>query len=184
TPALGQRFAGVVAAQGGVAGSFTGLEQPESGLPPGSRLDTLYGAQTVDLVVTPARYGDLGAAGLPQSRNQRAVGKALHATRPAAGVRPERAATELFPALAPLPGEQIETALDSLSGRVHAEALDAAAAGQRLLQSVLRTRLARPPEGRRTSPTVGEPTAADPPDPSDSPVAWAQFVGSSGEQRA
>lgn len=184
TPALGQGFAGVVAAQGGVAGSFTGLEQPESGLPPGSRLDTLYGAQTVDLVVTPARYGDLGAAGLAQSRNQRAVGKALDSTRPAAGVRPEGAAAELFPALAPLPGEQIATALDSLSGRVHAEALDAAAAGQGLLQSVLRTRLARPPEGRRTSPSVGEPTAADPPDPSDSPVAWAQFVGSSGEQRA
>ena len=142
TPHVGQRIRGVITSNGSVTGSFASLSQPTDGLLPGTRLDTLYHTASVDLVVTPQSYGDLAALGMTQTVNQAAVGSALDTIRPVAGVRPSGAAAELFPALAPLGADQIAPALDSLAGQIHADVLDAALAGQRLLQSVVVTRMA------------------------------------------
>ena len=120
TPTIGQQFAGVVTAQGGILGSFDGMQQPGAGLPPGTRMDLLYNPQSIDLVVTPASYGNLGAAGITASPNENAVGAALDSFRPAAGIRPTGAAAEFFPALATLAGDQIPGALNSLSGEIYA----------------------------------------------------------------
>ena len=89
TPALGQKFTGVIQADGGVLGSFDRLTQPE-GLRAGTRFDTVYNPTSVDLYVTPAAYGNLAAAGVDQTDNQARVGGALDAIRPAAGVRTRR----------------------------------------------------------------------------------------------
>lgn len=142
TPTLGQRFSGVITTAGGIAGSFDTLSQPDSGLLSGTRFDTIYNALSLDLVVTPEQYGNLAAAGLSPNINQRSIGAALDAIRPAAGVRPTGAAAILFPSLAPLSSDEILTALDMLSGQVHGDALDVSLGGQRLLQSALHSRLA------------------------------------------
>nr|WP_042669386.1 autotransporter-associated beta strand repeat-containing protein [Methylobacterium sp. B34] len=95
TPALGQRF-GVLTAQAGLSGSFSGLAQPAAGLPAATRLDALYAATGLDLVVTPAAYGSLAGLGLAQTGNARAVGAALDLARPAAGTRPDAARARVF----------------------------------------------------------------------------------------
>ncbi|MEE7492151.1 hypothetical protein MOTC310_17390 [Methylobacterium oryzae] len=89
TPALGQRF-GVLTAQAGLSGTFTGLAQPAAGLPAGTRLDALYAATGLDLVVTPAAYGNLAGLGLAQTGNARAVGAALDTGAHAAPPRRDR----------------------------------------------------------------------------------------------
>ncbi|MDP1750301.1 MAG: hypothetical protein Q8L22_12650, partial [Reyranella sp.] len=101
TPVLGQQFA-VVSAQGGVQGSFAGLAQP-AGRPSGTRFDALYAPSSVTLVLTPAAYGNLGAAGLAQTANQTSVGQALDVLRPAAGLRLSGMAQSLFAPLYSLP---------------------------------------------------------------------------------
>jgi len=120
TPTIGQRFAGIIMAQGGVLGGLDGLQQPGAGLPPGTRMDLLYAPQSIDLVVTPASYGNLGAAGITATGNENAVGSALDSFRPAARIRPTGVAADFFPALATLPGNQIPGALASLSGEIYA----------------------------------------------------------------
>jgi autotransporter-associated beta strand protein len=124
TPALGQQFT-VIAAQGGVSGSFAGLAQP-AGLAPGTRLDALYAPTTVTLVATPVAYGNLAAAGLPQTANQSAVGRALDALRPAAGVRMGGASNALFAPLYALPGTALGDTLDQLTPSLYGDALLAA----------------------------------------------------------
>ena len=49
-PSVGQRF-NVIHTDAGVTGSFAGLTQPSSGLPAGTRIDTIYSATDMDLVV-------------------------------------------------------------------------------------------------------------------------------------
>ncbi len=84
TPPIGQTFA-VITADGGISGGYSGLTQP-TGLAPGTRFDALYGANTLTLVVTPNTYGNLTLAGLSESATDAAVGRALDAIRPAAGI--------------------------------------------------------------------------------------------------
>ena len=107
TPAIGQGFA-IVQAEGGVQGQFDAVAQPGAGQG-GTRFDLLYGADAVTLVATPAAYGNLAAAGLPQTPNQAAVGAALDAMRPDAGPRLAGEAGAVFGSLygmggAALPG--------------------------------------------------------------------------------
>lgn len=141
TPVLGQSFR-VIQAEGGLLGSFTGLTQPAAGLPAGARFDALYGPNTLDLVTTPASYANLAPLGIDQRRNQAAVGGALDAIRPAAGVRMEGDATATFGALYALPAAAIAPALDQLSGVVHADALAGALAHRRMLGAVTTQRMA------------------------------------------
>ncbi len=96
------------------AGSFAGLAQP-TGLAAGTRFDALYGPSSVSLVVTPASYGNLGAAGLPQTPNQVSVGQALDVLRPAVGLRMSGLSQSLFAPLYSLPAASIPQALDQLS---------------------------------------------------------------------
>lgn len=124
TPALGQQF-NVIAAQGGVLGGFTSLTQP-AGLAGGTRFDALYAPTTLNLVVTPASYGNLGQAGLPQTANQSSVGRALDAIRPAAGLRMGGATGALFAPLYTLSGASIPQALEQLSPTIYGDMLLAA----------------------------------------------------------
>jgi len=170
-PEIGQAFPGIVIAGGGILGSFDTLDFPEDELPEGMRMDIIYNPQSIDLLVTPAEYANLEPVGVRQTSNQRGVGLALDAIRPAAGVLPTGAAADLFPGLAPLSAEQLPLALDSLSGQLHADILDSAAAGQRFVQSVFRMRLVELTAGNPDLPGFGE-------------SFWMQGLGSVGERRA
>ncbi|KAF0103103.1 MAG: outer membrane autotransporter [Rhodospirillaceae bacterium] len=127
TPSIGQQFM-VVAAEGGVQGSFAGLTQP-AGLGAGTRFDALYAPSSVSLVVTPASYGNLGAAGLPQTASQASVGQALDVLRPAAGVRMSGLAQSLFAPLYSLPAASIPQALDQLSPSLYGDMILSARQG-------------------------------------------------------
>lgn len=139
-PVIGQSFR-VIQAQGGLLGSFAGLTQPTDGLPAGSRFDAIYGANTLDLVLTPARYGDLSAFGVGLRVNQAATGGAVDAIRPAAGPRMEGDAATTFGALYALPASAIPAALDQLSGVVHADALAASLAHRRMFGAATTRRM-------------------------------------------
>ena len=127
TPSIGQQFA-VVVAEGGVQGSFAGLAQP-AGLAAGTRFDALYAPSSVSLVVTPAAYGNLGAAGLFQTPNQVSVGQALDVLRPAAGLRMSGLSQSLFAPLYSLPAAAIPQALDQLSPSLYGDMMLSARQG-------------------------------------------------------
>ncbi len=109
-------------------GSFSGLNQP-AGLGAGTRFDALYAPSSVSLVVTPAAYGNLAAAGLSQTPNQTSVGQALDALRPAAGLRLSGMAQSLFAPLYSLPGAAISQALDQLSPTLYGDMMLSARQG-------------------------------------------------------
>ncbi|WP_165184392.1 autotransporter outer membrane beta-barrel domain-containing protein [Caulobacter soli] len=138
TPALGDRF-NIIHADGGVTGAFSTLDQPASGMAAGTRFDVLYRSSDLDLVVTPAAYGDLAALGLGQTSNQRAAGRALDARRPAAAEIVQ--AGSVFGALYGLSPQQIGPALDQVAGAVHGESLLAGMAVQRHFSAILDDRL-------------------------------------------
>jgi len=119
TPQVGQLFQ-VVTAEGGVSGSFDGLDQPTDGLAPNTRFDVLYRDNAVLLAVTPGSY-----AAFAGSRNAVAAGHALDIVRGPAGVRNNSASVKLFDGLAGLDGGHIALTLEQLSGSIHADALDA-----------------------------------------------------------
>jgi len=127
TPSIGQQFT-VVTAEGGVQGSFAGLAQP-AGLAAGTRFDALYGPSSVSLVVTPAAYGNLGAAGLPQTASQMSIGQALDVLRPAAGLRMNGLSQSLFAPLYSLPAASIPQALDQLSPSLYGDMMLSARQG-------------------------------------------------------
>lgn len=127
TPSIGQQFS-VVAAEGGVQGSFTGLAQP-AGLAAGTRFDALYSPSSVSLVATPAAYGNLGAAGILQTSNQVSVGQALDVLRPAAGLRMSGLSQSLFAPLYSLPAASIPQALDQLSPSLYGDMMLSARQG-------------------------------------------------------
>ncbi|MGX9965735.1 autotransporter domain-containing protein [Roseomonas sp. F4] len=141
TPVIGQSFR-VIQAEGGLIGSFAGLTQPTEGLPAGARFDALYGSNTLDLITTPASYANLAPLGIGQRGNQVAVGGALDAIRPAAGLRMEGDTATTFGALYALPASAIAPALDQLSGSIHADALAASLAHRRMLGGGIAQRMA------------------------------------------
>ncbi|TWA72460.1 outer membrane autotransporter protein [Azospirillum brasilense] len=148
TATLGQSFT-IVQADGGVSGSFAAVTQPTAGLEAGTRLDTLYGANTVRLVVTPTNYAVRGG-----TRNQQAAGAAVDALRPAAGARLEGVAAPLFSGLYGLPGSGIAGALDQLSGKLHADTLAADRTSRRLFGSAVESRLSALRGGEASSSGV------------------------------
>ena len=136
TPSLGQGFA-IVAAAGGVLGHFATVEQPATGLPAGTRFDTVYGANQITLYLTPSSYADLATTGLDQSANERAVGAALEALRPEAGLPAAGDLGLAFAALAPLGDGAIQDALDSLGPELHADMMLAGLSTRRLFGDLL-----------------------------------------------
>lgn len=141
TPALGTVLS-AVAAPGGIYGSFSGLAQPASGLPAGTRFDTLYTPTTVSLVVTPSAYGNLAAVGLAPTGNENSVGAAIDAIRGTPGVRAGGSAGTLLGALYPLPAASIPAALDGLGAKIYGDASFAGLAQQRLVADAVSDHMA------------------------------------------
>ncbi|MEW5424973.1 S8 family serine peptidase [Amorphus sp. 3PC139-8] len=120
-PALGQELLFVQVDDGTVAGSFDRLSQPASGLSAGTRFDVLYYPSVLTLAATPESYADLSALGVGQTGNETALGAALDAARPAAGVRPDAGEIDLFNTLYTASAGELDQGFSSLTGQVHAE---------------------------------------------------------------
>jgi uncharacterized protein with beta-barrel porin domain len=127
TPPISSQFQ-VINAAGGVLGSYSGLTQP-AGLAAGTRFDALYAPTTLTLVITPAACGNLPLAGIGETSGEQAVGSALDALRPAAGLRISTAQAALFYPLYTLTATQIPGALDRLSPVVYGDGLMATRQG-------------------------------------------------------
>ncbi|NYZ13323.1 autotransporter domain-containing protein [Azospirillum sp. RWY-5-1] len=140
TPVLGDRFT-IIAAAGGVSGGFAGMTQPTAGLAAGTRLDTAYTATTVELFATPTAYADLSPLGLSQTANQRAVGAAVDALRPAAGTRGGDAVNAAFLSLYDQDATGVLRALEQAGGTLHADALSAGLSAGRLFGRAVENRL-------------------------------------------
>ena len=166
TPSLGQQF-NVVAADGGVVGGFTSLTQP-TGLAQGTRFDAVYGASTVNLVVTPAAYGNLGQTGLPQTSNQSSVGRALDAIRPAAGLRMNGATASLFVPLYALSATSVPQALEQLSPTIYGDVVLAARGIWRGFAEQVTGQLDARRRGRRAGTTAPGPNGS---------TAWTSGFG-------
>jgi autotransporter-associated beta strand protein len=121
TPPIGQSFT-VVSAAAGIAGSYAGLAQPQ-GLAAGTRFDTLYAPNFLSLVVTPAAYGNLPGAGIAETSTEAAVGAALDANRPAAGVRIPASQAALYQPLYAQTGAAIPAVLQQLAPTIYADNL-------------------------------------------------------------
>lgn len=121
TPSLGTSFS-VIQASAGLSGSFSSLAQPTDGLAAGTRFDALYGANSLNLIVTPAAYGNLVANGLLTTAHADAVGRALDSVRPAAGRALGGPMGSLYTNLYALDPAALPSALRHLSGEVHASA--------------------------------------------------------------
>ncbi|MFA5984424.1 MAG: autotransporter domain-containing protein [Methylococcaceae bacterium] len=147
SPVIGTPFAGVVQAAGGISGSFASLTQPADGLAPGTRFDIVYQPTEIDLYATPAAYANLAAAGLSETQNQIAVGGALDALRPAAGTLPASGTKPLFDALYPLNGTRVKSALDQISGVLHADTLQSSLISRRLFGAAVAARQATARDG-------------------------------------
>lgn len=120
-PGLGEEFAFVQVPDGTVAGSFSSLTQPSDGLPASTRFDVLYYPSVLTLAATPASYANLATLGIGQSGNEAALGAAIDAARPAAGVRPATADNDLFNTLYTASEADLVAGFSSLTGQVHAE---------------------------------------------------------------
>lgn len=136
TATVGQSFT-IVTASGGVLGRFNGLARPGEGLPADTRLDVLYDATDIRLIVTPVNYS--AYAGTP---NQRGVAVAVDALRPAAGVRIPDAMAPLFSGLYTLDRGGIGSALHQLPGELHADTLMADLSNRRLFGQAVSNRQA------------------------------------------
>jgi len=137
TPSMGQLFH-LINAAGGLSGSFSSLTQPD-GLPSGLIFDTVYGANTVDLVVTPADYGQLGPLGVTATLNRTRTGAALQALRPAPGTRGANSA--FLNVLYPLGAADLTSALDQIGTALYGQILEGSL--QALRRAELASRQAR-----------------------------------------
>jgi autotransporter-associated beta strand protein len=131
TPTIGQSFT-ILYAAGGISGSYTGLAQP-AGLGAGTRFDALYGGTTLTLAVTPSSYADLGLAGIAETSTQSAVGAALDATRPAAGLAMSANAAALYTPLYGQTAATLPTTLQQLSPSIYADGIMTSLAGWSLV---------------------------------------------------
>ena len=124
-PSLAQRF-NVMVGVAGISGSFAGLTQPTAGLPTGLTLDLVYSTSSLDLIFTPADYGQITAVGIGYTPNRARTGAALQALRPAAGVRPVGDVAAVYPALFSLDAAGLTTALDQIGTNVYGQLLEGA----------------------------------------------------------
>lgn len=143
TPAIGDRFE-VVTAQGGVAGAFAQLVQPEAGLPENARFDVVYGPSSIILAVTPERLALIAG-----KLNGQAVGAALDTTRPDPAARPAAGATPVASRLAGLDLAEIGQTLGAVAGETHAVGLDALISTSRSLTAQTQDRLRQAPGAER-----------------------------------
>ncbi|WP_043879055.1 S8 family serine peptidase [Azorhizobium caulinodans] len=140
TPSLGSSYT-VIQTSAGLAGSFSGLAQPASGLPTSTRFDALYTPTSLSLVVTPLSYGTLAANGLASTANTNATGAALDSFRPTAGVAMAGTTGLLFGNLYTLTPAALPYALAQLSGEAHASAAAQVFEDARQVRSAIYDRL-------------------------------------------
>ena len=168
-PALGSTWP-ILTAAGGVSGSFAALTEPTGGLAPGTRFDLLYGGNAISVTVTPSLYGGLAAAGVVESRSERAVGGALDAVRPAPGVAMDPAQLAVFGRLYTLRADSIAAGLDELAPSIYPDAMIAARDAWYLMASAVSGRLAAQ-RGLAADRSTG--TAAGP----DGSTIWVSGLG-------
>jgi subtilase-type serine protease len=140
-PSLGSGYP-ILTAAGGVSGGFNALIEPTTGLAAGTRFDTLYGRNTISLVVTPSFYGNLGAAGVAESNSERAIGNALDAIRPVPGPALDPAHAALFGPFYTLPAGSITVGLDELAPSIYADAMVTARNSWYLMANAVSSQLA------------------------------------------
>ena len=167
--ALGSAFP-ILTAAGGVSGSFSALTEPGNGLAAGTRSDTLYGRNTVWIATTPSLYGNLVAAGVPESSSESAIGGALDAVRPAPGMALDPAHAALFGPLYTLPAGGITVALDELAPSIYPDVMITARNSWYLMANAVSGQMA----ARRG--LAAEHTANSAPGP-DGSVIWVSGLG-------
>lgn len=121
-PVYGDRFRVVSTANStGVTGAFGAVTDPGTGMPTNSRFDVIYGANFIDLTLTPASMGAFARAyGLKNMVN---AAEALDGVRPAQGVNLGNNKGQYFDGLYGLNPSQLALALLQSSGQIHAVAL-------------------------------------------------------------
>jgi subtilase-type serine protease len=167
--ALGSAFP-ILAAAGGVSGSFGALTEPASGLAAGTRFDTLYGSNTVWVATTPSLYGNLTAAGVAESSSESAIGGALDAIRPAPGTALDPAHAALFAPLYTLAPGSIAVGLDELAPSIYPDVMITARNSWYLMASAVSGQMA----ARRG--LAAEHTANSAPGPDGSTI-WVSGLG-------
>lgn len=126
SPALGQGFE-FVSAYGEVSNSFTTLEQPATGLLPGTQMDVVYSSNMLKLYVTPASYANIGAASVSSNANRDGLGRVLQGIRPAPGLRETDIVRKaLFDFLAPQTTSSLPVSMDQLAGVSYVQLLGVA----------------------------------------------------------
>ncbi len=163
SPPIGQAFT-VVQAEGGVAGSFASLTQPD-GLLPGSRLDALYHPQALTLYATPATYTNLNPFGIGLTPNQRQVAIGLDALRPAPGLRTDADRTAVLATLFSQVPAALPPLMTRLAGTIYGDALmvgidrsrafGEVIAGEMAARRGMASRATVAEEGRRTAWAIG-----------------------------
>jgi outer membrane autotransporter protein len=94
-----------------------------TGLAAGTRIDAVYAPTVLDLIVTPAYYGNLSLAGLSETANQAAVGNTLDAFRPAAGVSMNATQSAIYTPLYMLPGSAVTPTIEQLSPTIYGDSM-------------------------------------------------------------
>ena len=116
SPTVGQGFV-VVAATGGVLGSYDSITQPSSGLLAGTRFDTVYGSNAITAYATPSAYSNLSAAGVASNNNRQQLGGFLDQNRPTAGLRPSNTTSKtLYDGLYAQSAKSLPVSMDQLAG--------------------------------------------------------------------
>ncbi|MEX6724025.1 autotransporter domain-containing protein [Parapedomonas caeni] len=147
TPEVGDTFI-VVAADGGVEGSFDTLVQPDEGLADGTRFDIFYNANTIVLAITPESFANV--AGL--KGNAGAVATTID------GLRDDDAGASLRFNLAGLDTGGLRTSMQQLGGEIHADLLAAGLEGRRLARGAVGQHLANLRSGRKSVTPISDAT--------------------------
>ena len=151
-PPIGQSFQ-VITASGGLTGSFSGLTQP-AGLAANTRFDALYGADALDLVVTPASYASYAGTNWAAP-----VGAGLDAARPAAGTALTADQSSVYAPLYTLAAGRIVPALEQIAPLIYPDTLMVNRTSYQMVEGAVDEQL----QARRGAPAAtGAQTAAGP----------------------
>jgi len=138
TPSIGDTFKIVTAKT--IAGNFSSVSQPTTGMLPNSRFDVLYNTSDIELVVTPESYKQL-AQTAGARLNVVNIAGVLDAGRPAAGSRATGDLGNLFNDIYGLKSGQLPAALESLGGEIHADLVVSSLDNRRLGRATAMKRL-------------------------------------------
>jgi len=138
TPSIGDTFKIVTANT--IAGNFSSVSQPTTGMLPNSRFDVLYNTSDIELVVTPESYQQF-AQTAGARLNVVNIAGVLDAGRPAAGSRATGDLGNLFNDIYGLKSGQLPAALESLGGEIHADLVVSSLDNRRLGRATAMKRL-------------------------------------------